>query len=65
MNIRSIQDRINEYSRRLGLGDLRSPDPLDADPAAFDNAGGFKLPANFQKVSQEAKDYEALIHSAG
>lgn len=65
MNIRSVQDRILEYSRRLGLGEMRAPGPLDADPAEMEDLGGFKLPANFQQVEEDAKDYENLVKQPG
>lgn len=58
----TIKDRVAEYTRRLGLGDLRAP---SVDPEEFENVGGFQLPKNFHEVSERANQMEALAKHPG
>ena len=58
----TITERVREYTRRLGLGDLRAP----ADDAEeYENVGGFQLPKDFHVISEKAQHLESLAQHPG
>ena len=58
----NIRQRVEEYTRRLGLGDVQAP---SVDPEEFENVGGFQLPKNFQAVVDRALHMESLAMHPG
>lgn len=50
----------SEYLRRMGLGDLRAPSEAEDDDQ-FEDVSGFRLPTNFARINQDAKDFESLV----
>lgn len=57
----NLAERVKEYARRMGLGDLRAP----ANEEEFENIGGFQLPKDFQVIVDRANQMESLAKHPG